>query len=209
MIANWWNSMNLTQQIFALFALPATVILVIQTILLLVGLGTQGGAETGADSQGDGDVDDGPDVEAAIDPGLRLFTVRGLVALFAIGGWVGIALIDLKVHIVLASFLALAAGFLALALVAWIVKIALGLQSTGNLDIRNAIGLTGRVYLTIPGGGRYSGKISLLLQERAVELDAVTDDSIDILTGSQIKVVGLRGNLLVVEPDHHKTDKDQ
>ena len=199
MIANWWSSMNLTQQIFALFALPATVILVIQTILLLLGLGTQGGAESGSDGQAEGDFDDGPDMEAISDPGLRLFTVRGLIAFFAIGGWVGIALIDLKVHTVLASVLALAAGFLALVLVAWIVKIALGLQSSGNLDIRNAIGSTGRVYLTIPGEGRYSGKVSLLLQERAVELDALTDDSIDIPTGSQVKVIGLRGSLLVVE----------
>ncbi|MDW7657083.1 MAG: hypothetical protein SCM11_07905 [Bacillota bacterium] len=207
MIANWWNNMSLTQQIFALFATPATVVLVIQTILLLVGLGTQGGSETGTDSQADGDFSDAPDTEAAVDPGLRLFTVRGLVAFFAIGGWVGIALIDLNVHVVLASFLALAAGFMALALVAWIVKIALGLQSTGNLDVRNAIGLTGRVYLSIPGGGRYSGKVSLLLQERAVELDAITDDSVDIPTGSQIKVIGLRGTLLVVVPDHHKSEK--
>lgn len=209
MIANWWNNMNLTQQILALFALPATVTLIIQTILLLVGIGSHGESDFGPDVQGDADSGDGADTAIDADPGLRLFTVRGLVAFFAIGGWVGIALIDLGVHTVLSAFLALVTGFLALLLVAWIIKVAMGLQSTGNLDIRNAIGQVGRVYLTIPAGGRYSGKVSLLLQERAVDLDALTDDSIDIPTGSQVRVVGLRGNLLVVEADPFKKQENE
>lgn len=204
MIADWWNNMNLTQQILALFALPATVTLIIQTILLLVGIGSHGGSDLGPDAQTDADSADGADTAIDADPGLRLFTVRGLVAFFAIGGWVGIALIDLGVHTVVSAFLALAAGFLSLLLVAWIIKVAMSLQSAGNLDIRNAIGQVGRVYLTIPGGGRYSGKVSLLLQERAVDLDAITDDSVDIPTGSQVRVVSLRGGLLVVEADPFK-----
>ena len=54
----WWTSLDLAQQIFACIAIPSTLILLIQTILLLIGLGG-----------GDGDVDEeeldysGEDVE--------------------------------------------------------------------------------------------------------------------------------------------------
>ena len=58
-MTTWWNGLNLTQQIFALFALPATVILAIQTILLLLGLGSH--HDGGLDQSGahDGGVHDG------------------------------------------------------------------------------------------------------------------------------------------------------
>ena len=47
---NWWNSLELTQQIFACIAIPSTLILLIQTILLLIGIGN------GSDADPDGDV---------------------------------------------------------------------------------------------------------------------------------------------------------
>jgi len=204
--------MILTQQIFALFALPATVVLVIQTVMLLFGIGSghdghfeHSGGE-GADMQDlpgqapgqpDGDANGIQDLP---DAGLRLFTVRGLVAFFAIGGWTGIALIDLGAQQVVAAVAALVAGALALLLVAWLVRVVLSLQSAGNLDIRHAIGQIGRVYLTIPALGRGSGKVSLLLQERSVELDALTEQDTAIPTGSPVIVVAIQGSLVVVSP---------
>jgi len=133
------------------------------------------------------------------DPGLRVLTVRGLVAFFAVGGWAGIALIDWNVPVALAAVLALLFGLGGLFLVAWLFKVMLRLQSAGNLDIRNAVGSVGRVYLTVPGGGRFSGKVTLLLQERTVELEALTDEPQPILTGSEVKVTGIRGSQIVVE----------
>lgn len=200
MIANWWNSLILTQQIFALFALPATVILVIQTILLLIGLGAQSGglASDGGGQDGDFGADDSSPAEDSPDTGLQLFSVRGLVAFFAVGGWTGIALIDLDLPVALAGLLGLAIGFLALVLVAWLAKLVLGLQSAGNLDIRNAVGLIGRVYLTVPSRGDGSGKVTLILQERSIELEAATDQPEPIRTGSAVTVVGVRGNTVLV-----------
>ena len=195
MIAQWWNQMNATQQVFAVFAIPATVALAIQTILLLVGLGTHGTDADGADAA----ADSGLDGDVFADPGLRVLTVRGLVAFFAVGGWAGIALIDWNVPVALAAVLALLFGLGGLFLVAWLFKVMLRLQSAGNLDIRNAIGSVGRVYLTVPGGGRFSGKVTLLLQERTVELEALTDEPQPILTGSEVKVTGIRGSQIVVE----------
>lgn len=197
----WWNNMPLVQQIFAVLAIPATVILVIQTIMLLFGLGSGGSGDDALDASepdGGGLPDDGEESAEVADSGLRIFTVRGLVAFFAIGGWVGVALIDLGAHPALASLAALAAGFAALILVAWIVRLLLGLQSSGNMSIDNAIGLVGEVYLRIPGGSGGSGKISLVLQGRLVEIDALTEEADAIETGAQVRVIRRRGDRLVV-----------
>ena len=35
----WWNNMDLVGQIFALIAIPSTLVLVVQTVLLLFGIG--------------------------------------------------------------------------------------------------------------------------------------------------------------------------
>ncbi len=210
----WWNGLNLTQQIFALFAIPATVILIIQTLLLLFGLGGHhdGGDYAGDAHLGDGhdlsdhpgtmaghDLQDHPDTISDHDPGLRLFTVRGLIAFFAVGGWVGIALVDLQLPPVPAAILAFLAGLLALAAVAWLLRLMLKLQSSGNQDVRNAIGCTGVVYLHIPGAFKGTGKVTLILQGQSVELDALTENPEGIATGRQIKVTGIRGDLLIVQ----------
>lgn len=41
----WWNSLTGLEQAFAYLAIPATLILVIQTLLLLFGLGHDGDAD--------------------------------------------------------------------------------------------------------------------------------------------------------------------
>ena len=56
---NWWNSLSMVSQIFYCFAVPATLILLIQTIMMLFGLGEN-------DSVGEG-TDDVSDVELADD----------------------------------------------------------------------------------------------------------------------------------------------
>ena len=84
---NWWNSLMLSQQIFACIAIPSTVIVLIQTVLLLIGIGDDSGSE-GADFDEDG-VPDGGDGD-----GLTLFTVRGITTMLAVTGWSGMALLE-------------------------------------------------------------------------------------------------------------------
>ncbi len=98
----WWYSLTIVQQIFACVAIAATVVLVIQTILLLFGLGFGTDADSSdLDSAGEMGQPDAPDFhlegEAAshdmdAHDGLRLFTVRGIVAFFAVEGWTGLLL---------------------------------------------------------------------------------------------------------------------
>lgn len=198
----WWNAMTLIQQVFVCIAAPATIILVIQSIMLLFGFGFDhadvGDLDTDMDTDMDMDVDaqDGfhgdlhhgeTDGGEDSDPGLRLFTVRGLVAFFAVGGWTGLAL-SKYLNAGLAVGLAFLAGAAALVGIALLFKYAFRLQDKGNLNVGNAIGKTGKVYIPIPACEKGQGKITIMLQERLVELDAVTRAQQQIPTGTPVRV---------------------
>ena len=68
----WWNALNGIQQIFALFAIPSTLILVLQTLLLLFGLvgasdGDTSDADVDMDADADVDFDVSTDFDADVD----------------------------------------------------------------------------------------------------------------------------------------------
>ena len=213
-MSEWWTAMSTLQQFFYLLAIPGTVLLVIQTVLLLIGLGNGDGDLDTAGDAGDADVDfdvdgDGAcdadhdfshdgDAPDASDAALRPFTARGIVAFFAVGGWTGVALLDLNVPPVAASLLAFVAGTAAMFLVAVAILLLNKLQDDGNLDMRNAIGVTGEVYVPIPAEGK--GKITLILQERFTDMDAICPTGA-LKTGQAVTVVDVaENNVLVVKP---------
>lgn len=211
---DWWNALSVMQQVFACFAIPATVILVIQTLLLTFGFGDHGadhgefdhdfdhdlGHEGVHDIAHDHDVHDGHD-GAHHGDGIRLFTVRGFVAFFAVGGWLGIAMLDCGVDPVLSVIIALVAGTLSLLLVAWFMKLLYNLHEDGSIDPKNAVAKTGKVYIKIPAARKGSGKVNLTVQGTYTEMEAVTDCENDITTDTMVQVVSVTAdNVLVVRP---------
>jgi len=204
-----------------LFAVPATIILVLQTILLLFGVGGEEGdfdSDTGgigdtiagdADAADlgdmDGDVPDDAQVDAeggfGGDTGLRLFTVRGIVAFFSVGGWAGISAIKLGASPLLAVFVALVFGIAALFLVALFFKLIPKIQHNGTMRLSNAVGSIGEVYITVPAGSSGSGKVNVILQSQLTELEAVTNADRALRYGEKVRVIGTIGeNTLIVEP---------
>lgn len=216
--SSWWEALTLLQQCFAVVAIPATLILLIQTVLLLFGLGAGHDADhdVSHDFDHDHDFDQETDIDHDLDhdhdvdhshdgahhaAGLRLFTLRGIVALFAVGGWLGVAMCDLGLSPVLSGVIAGAGGFLALIVAALVIKYALRLQENGNISIKNAVAHTATVYIPIPAARGGTGKVTMNLQERFVEMDAVTDSDTPIPTGTAVQVVRVTDtNELVVRP---------
>lgn len=197
---DWWYSLTMLEQVFACVAIAATLVLAIQSILLLFGLGF-GGGDTDFSTDMDADIPDGDaNVDLSGHDGLSLFTIRGLVAFFAIGGWTGLALLK-HMDSVLAVVIAVLAGTAAMVGVALLFKYALRLQDKGNLEIKNTLGKTAQVYLTIPPNGKGYGKITILLQEQLVELNAATQSPTQIPTGSMVRVCDVADEQSVlVEP---------
>lgn len=223
-MANWWESLSLLGRIFTCIAVPATAVMLLQTILVLCGIGGAGDGELDLDGEGleldggDLDLDGGidtpeidlesqtADVSADGDTqggpySLRLFSIRGIVAFFSVGGWAGLAAERAGLSPSGAISLAVAAGAAALFAVAWVMKKAMELQEDGTMELTCALGKTGSVYLPIPPKGQGKGKIQLLLSSGLVELDAVSTQDQTIPTGSEVMICALAdANTLAVEP---------
>lgn len=241
MLVLWWQSLSLLEQILLYIAVPATLILLIQTILLFVG-GVAGG-DADADASCDGevldsgvmDVGDGldldgdgiPDLELDADldadapdaggdtpgdggdphsdaahaaSGLHVLTVRGVIAFLTLFGWSGLAFCQTGMPALLAVFLAVPVGLAGMVAIALLLREALKLQYDGTLDLRNAVGLEGSVYLTVPARRAAPGKVNVLVQSQLREFEALTDSETPIPTGAEILVTALIGeDTLLVE----------
>jgi membrane-bound ClpP family serine protease len=93
---------------------------------------------------------------------------------------------------------ATAAGMGTVWVIGLIFREAGTLQSSGNIDLRNAIGHGGEIYLTIPPAD--IGKVKITVQERLRIYDAVSIDKAEIKTGQRIRVVDVTPqDVLVVE----------
>lgn len=194
----WWNSMDLVGQIYALIAIPSTLILVIQTLMLIFGF-------VGDDIDADGiDLNDngiGDTPGDGGESGLALFSVRGLMAMAAIGGWSGLVMHSSGITLPITVLLSLAFGFLTLFGIAYIMKLAVKLQDNGNIDLGSAIGKVGTVYIPIPENMSGAGKVNLTVQERFIEIGAVTTAGRKLATGESIRVIATdETGLVVVEP---------
>ena len=76
-------------------------------------------------------------------------------------------------------------------------------QGYGATPLRKAAGKRARVYIPIPESRGGVGKVTLTLQDRFVEADAVTDDNEKLVTDSQVEVVDIidENTLLVKKTD--------
>ncbi len=197
----WWNSLTIASQVFYCVAIPSTLVLLIQTLLMFLGIGGEADVESGdVPDLPDGDTDGvfGEDSVGDVEDfsglqGLKIFTLRGIVAFFVVFGWVGVAMDAANLSLPLTLSVAFVCGFVMMLLLALLFRAILKLRSDGNADNRNAVGTAGKVYLTIPPARTGEGKVQIMLQGSYVERNAVTDETEAIPTGCEIVVVGVSG----------------
>ena len=206
----WFESLTAIERFFAYVAIPSTLVLAIQTILLIFGLAGGGGdgADEGFDFDSDGEADfeldldpdipHGDNVAEAADGGLRLFTVRGFIAFFTVFGWGGLALLRANVPVLPSVLIAAVLGMGSMLVMAVIFKLCMRLQSDGTMRLENAIGQSGSVYLTIPPARQGRGKVEVMVQEQMRELEAVTDDKDPLPTGCEVVVTAISGRSTLV-----------
>lgn len=201
-MAAWWNGLTGYQHVLFVIACATTLIMLVQIIMMLFGFGDDSSfdadtdVDLGADGGGDVYNDEGMGLTIF---GMRVLSVRSILAFFAIGSWVVFTLADV-LPVWAATLLGIAAGVVAAFAVAFLMKSVEKLQSSGNIEISNAVGKTAEVYLTVPAKRSGTGKVNVFVQERYVEFEAVTDDAEPIKTGAMAKVVTtLNQGTLVVE----------
>ena len=179
----FYNAFNIAQKIFFWIAVPATVFLFIQTLLVILGFDNDHDAD--GDFSGDHDCSGDHDHSG----GISLFSLRSLIAFFTMTGWTGVWLAGTGMSPGLYIPISALVGVAAFIGMGFLIGSLMKLQSEGNLEINNAVGKTATVYLTIPEERKGKGKVNMTIQERFVEFDAITDSSSKLQTGSFVKVI--------------------
>jgi hypothetical protein len=122
----------------------------------------------------------------------QILSVRTLTAALAFFGLTGLAAQSRQVSGGSTFVLALGAGFVAMYGVHWLMQQLFKLRTDGTVRLNRAIGKTANVYVRIPAQGQGVGKVVLILQNRTVELDAVSDGG-EIPAGTEVVVQRMTG----------------
>ena len=161
-------------------------VLVIQTLFILFA-----GSDTDvtADADPGGVMDHGGHGDAF----LKVLSFKAIVAFVTFFGLTGLASRHGGIGAGVTLAIALLAGVIALYVVAGLMTALARLQSQGNVELGNAVGMVGRVYLRVPARGAGEGKVTVEIQDRTVECRAVTEGE-ELATGASVRVVGVDGS---------------
>lgn len=150
-------------------------VLIVQTLLLLLGFG-------------DADVDlDSPDDVDAGDGSFSVLSLRAVVSFFTFFGLTGWLGINQGWGDIVTLTAATGSGLVLMLAVAWLMHMQSKLQSQGNIDPKNAVGKTARVYLRIPAENSGFGKIQVKVQSRTAEFSAFTN-GVELPTGATVRI---------------------
>lgn len=199
---------------FLLCAVIGGTILICQFVLTLVGLGGEHGVDFSHDVPHDFTGDAGHDVgsqdtDSAGHDGnhahetswlFAAISFRTLVAAITFFGLIGSAGQKADQPLGVQLLLALAAGLGAMYGVHWLIRSIGRLGEDATLRVKSALGQEGTVYVPIAGEKAAAGKIQLKMQNRLVEYEAITGSRDRLATGTKVRVVGIAGNVLEVEP---------
>ena len=194
-MTKWWNGLHSFQQALFVVACAATLFMIVQIILLAIGSGDNDATFDSDTSVDDVDTINDGGVGLTIF-GLRILTVRSIIAFLAVGSWLTFALFySIEFWAIIPG---VAAGVAAAFAIALFFKATEKLQNSGNLNVENTVGKTAEVYLTVPAARSGAGKVNVYVQERYAEMEAVTDSDTPLKTGERVKIVGTMGEGTVV-----------
>jgi len=203
----FFESLNGIEKTFLLCALIGSTLFLIRTILFFIG------GDADSDVDGDIHIDGHLDFDGGIDADVdvsdvghldgaasfHIFSLHGITGFFMMFGLVGLAMSkQSNLGPAISVLGGLVAGVFTMWLVAKIFMSMKKLQSDGTLNLKNAVGQEGTVYLNIPAEG--TGKVQVVVQESLKIFNAISAKKEAIKTGENIKVARIvSGNIFVVE----------
>ena len=186
----WWSSLGLFMQSVWCITLFASLVFVIQTIMTFIGMDTDGGMDVDVSADTATDGGSGP---------FQLFTFRNFINFLLGFGWSIISFekaIENQFVLILVSAVI---GVLLVMAVMAIFRFMSRMEQSGTINMANAVGCKGNVYLKIPGEKRGEGKVQISIQGAIREFDALTVGE-ELETGAPIRVVEvINDNTLLVE----------
>lgn len=177
-ISEMWSTLEMVEKIYWIFAIPSTFAFIILLAFTFIG----GGVDTDM-GEADADVDGDDGI------GFQFFTLKNLVAFFTIFAWSGLASLDSGLSIGVTVIISVVCGIVMMLIMTSIFFMMGKLTDSGTMDIKNAIGNLGEVYLTIPANRDGFGKVQLNVQGSMRELRAMSDGEINLTQGMVVQVV--------------------
>ncbi len=185
----WFGPLSLFEKIYWAVAGISSVIFLVLLVLTFLG----GDADT---LEGDVDVE----IEGDTGIGFQFLSFKNLIGFLTIFGWSGIACIEGGLAKGLTVLISVICGFLMMLAMAGLFYYLGKLQSSGTLILKNALNQTGEVYLTLGANRSKIGKVSITVQGSLRELDALTDEDMDLVMGNVIRVKEVTDNgIFIVE----------
>ncbi len=182
------NGLDPFLQILWYIAIPASLIFVIQSIMTFIGMDASDGIE--ADFDGGFEGGDAP---------FQLFSLRNLINFLLGFSWAGITFFGIISNRFLLIAFAVVTGAIFVAVFFIIIRQLQKLVENNSFDIKNTVGKTANVYLSIPENKSGKGKIQISVKGAFHELEAITENE-KIETGTVVKVLkAIDNNLVVVE----------
>ena len=187
------------ETLFLVCAVIGGTLLVCQFLFGLLGLGGHhdlgGGHDLHIDASHDVGHGDHPADDAHHGSVLvGMLTFRAVVAALTFFGLAGLAALGVGLPPVASLAVALAAGAGALVLVASLMRAIARLRSDGTVRVERTVGQTGTVYLSIPAHKAGVGKVTVVVQNRTMEYQALTAGD-ELPTGARVVVAA------VISPD--------
>lgn len=186
----WWEALSTLSKVYWSIAFPSTLLFLIQLVMTFIG-GDGDHDYDDFDHDGDFDADHG---------GFHIFTFKNLVAFFTLFAWSGLACIEGGFSLAIVIIISVVCGTIMMVIMASLFYYISKFSHSGTLIMKNAIGNSGDVYLSIPAKKAGMGKVQVKVQGGLRTLNAMTEDTEIIKTGSLIEVTDIIGeNILLVK----------
>jgi hypothetical protein len=194
-MGEFYASLNALEKVFLYCAALGGFVFIIRVALMFIGADADD-----IDVGGDVDFDmDAGDALGDSDASFKLLNLQGITGFLMMFGLVGLSSMrEFGMNSLMSVVCGSIAGYATLWILAWVSSIMMSMQSSGTLNLSNAIGQEGTIYLRIPKDG--TGKVRVAVQKHLKVMDAVAEDKKEIKDGERVQVVSLvSGNVLVVK----------
>ncbi len=186
----WFAAFEPFEKVYWSIALIASGIFVVLIILTFIG----------GEFDASGDVD--ADIDGDTGIGFQFLSFKNLTGFFTIFGWTGIACIGEGLSPALVIIISIVAGLLMMTIMASLFYFLGRLDSSGTLNMKNALNQIGEVYLTIGANRSRIGKVHINIQGGLRELDALTDENFELHQGDIITVTDITGTGILIVNKH-------
>lgn len=179
--------------VYGTMAFGGTLLFLVKMIMLLV---------SGGDMDVDGDlteIDSGVDMDGGTT--FSLISIQSVLAFFMGAGWTGLAARhEWNLEAIPAMGAAIGVGFIFMFISAYFTFKVKGLNASTVIDVREAIGKTGRTYTTIPALGEGIGQIEITIGGKQQILQAMSlGEKIESFTTVKVEKVDDAGTLHVLK----------